>query len=133
MPTFDDVDELAGSLDGVSIGSSYRNKAWNVGKKSFAWERPLSKADVKRFGAVTPPGGPLLAVAVADLEDKEAVLAIGHAGVFTIEHFNGYPAVLIELDIVSTDVLRELIIDAWLAVSPERVVAEYLRPTAPDQ
>ena len=132
MPTFDDVNELAVSLEGVSIGSSYRNKAWNVGKKSFAWERPLSKADVKRFGAVSPPDGPLLAVAVADLEDKEAVLAVGHAGVFTIEHFNGYPAVLVELDVVSTEVLRELIIDAWLAVSPERVVADYLGRTSPE-
>ena len=132
MPTFDDVNELAVSLEGVSIGSSYRNKAWNVGKKSFAWERPLSKADVKRFGAVSPPDGPLLAVAVADLEDKEAVLAVGHAGVFTIEHFNGYPAVLVELDVLSTEVLRELIIDGWLAVSPERVVADYLGRTSPE-
>lgn len=132
MATFDDVNGIAAALDGVSIGTSYRNRAWNVGKKSFAWERPLSKADVKRFGPVAPPDGPLLAVAVADLEDKEAILAIGHAGVFTIEHFNGYPAVLIELDVVHDEVLRELIIDAWLAVAPERAVRAYLERTLPE-
>lgn len=118
MPTFDDVNAFATALEGVSVGESYRNVAWKVGKKSFAWERPLSKADIKRFGPDAPPAGPLLAVSVADLEDKEVILAQGHAGVFTITHFDGYPALLIELEVVDPDVLRELIVDAWLTASP---------------
>ena len=38
---------------------------------------------------------------VEDLAEKEAVLAAGNAGVFTIPHFDGYAAVLVQLDAVS--------------------------------
>jgi len=64
-------------------------------------ERPFSKADMRRFGAESPPEGPILAVSVADLADKEAVLASGEAAFFTIAHFDGYAAVLIQLKLVA--------------------------------
>ena len=54
------------------------------------------------------------------------MLAERHTGVFTIPHFDGYAAVLIQLDGVRDDVLRDLIVDAWLACAPARLAAEYL-------
>jgi hypothetical protein len=39
-------------------------------------------------------------------------------GVFTIEHFNNYPAVLVELGVIHERDLRDLLVDAWLAVAP---------------
>jgi hypothetical protein len=85
----------------------------------------FSKADIKRFGAEDPPSGPILAVATADLHEKEAILASGTVGVFTIEHFNKYPAVLVQLDIASEQEVCELITDAWLALAPKKLAAEY--------
>jgi hypothetical protein len=42
-------------------------------------ERPPSKADIKRFGDTALPEGPILAVRVADLGEKEVVLAAQRA------------------------------------------------------
>lgn len=117
--TLDDVAALALGLDGVTEGERHGNRTWFVGKKALAWERPFTKADLRRFGeaGVTPPAGEIVAVTVDGLVEKEAILAEGRRGVFTMAHFDGYPAVLIELRLVGTRVLRELVVDAWRTVS----------------
>jgi hypothetical protein len=127
MITFDDVARLARDLPEVTEGERHGNRSWSVNGKVFAWERSFSKADIKRFGDVPPPQGPILAVRVADLNEKEAVLAAHHAGFFTIAHFDGYSAVLIQLDRAGTKAVREAIIDAWLACAPPKLAEQYLK------
>ncbi len=126
MFSFADVDLICHTLPEVSRGTSYGHANWQVGKRGFAWERPLSKADIKRLAGAPAPAGPILAVSTADMADKAAVLSEEHPGVFTIEHFNNYPAVLIELDVVGADVLNDLILDAWLACAPAKLLETYL-------
>jgi hypothetical protein len=126
MPTLDDVERLATDLPAVTAGERYGNLTWLVGGKAFAWERPFSKADIKRFGASVPPEGPIVAVRVADLNEKEAVLAGSSKAFFTIPHFDGYAAVLIQLKRVTRKALQEAIVDAWLACAPPQLADEYL-------
>jgi len=98
MPvTLDQVDTYLRNLPAVTVGAKWGNTTWMVGDKGFAWQRPLSKADIKRFGDAPLPVGDLLAVRVENLDAKDALLAIAPPGFFTIQHFQGYPAVLIEL------------------------------------
>jgi len=122
MVTVEEVAGFAESLPEVTIGARHGNRTWFVAGKAFAWERPFTKADVKRFGEQTPPSGAILAVSVEDLVDKEAVLAAGTKGIFTMAHFDGYPAVLIQLSAIGKRALREAIVDAWLASAPPKVV-----------
>jgi hypothetical protein len=126
VATFADVEQIIAGLPEVTEGERFGHRTWFVGKKSFAWERPYSKADLKRFGDTTPPDGPILAVHVDGLEEKEAVLAAGRRGIFTIEHFDHYPAVLIQLRVVGRRVLRDAIVDAWLASAPRALADEFV-------
>ncbi len=117
---------MALALPEAAEGERYGNRSWSVTGKAFAWERPFSKADVRRFGATAPPDGPIVAVRVADLGEKEAVLGAQKEGFFTIPHFDGYAAVLIQLTVAARDDLREAIIDGWLACSAPGLVRQYL-------
>ena len=129
MATLEEAAALAAALPEVVEGEDkhgHGHRTWAVDGAVFAWERPFSKADIKRYGSETPPAGPILAVRVADLAEKEAILAAGTPGFFTIQHFNGFKAYLIQLDVVSGADLAEAIRDAWLSQAPPPLVAAYL-------
>ncbi|HVF33203.1 MAG TPA: hypothetical protein VM933_09215 [Acidimicrobiales bacterium] len=118
--SLDRVSQLAAALPEVTEGERGGGRTWSFGGKVFAWERGFSKADLKRFGDEPPPDGPILAVRVDGLEIKEAVLAGGRPGYFTIPHFDGYAAVLIQLKATTRSVVEEALIDGWSAVAPTR-------------
>jgi hypothetical protein len=125
VATIEDAAGLALGLPDVTEGERHGSRTWSVAGKAFAWERPFSKADIRRFGDEEPPAGPILAVRVEDLHEKEAVLAAGHRGFFTIPHFNGYAAVLIQLPATAAQPLRDAITDAWLACAPPALAREH--------
>ncbi|MEP6752543.1 MAG: MmcQ/YjbR family DNA-binding protein [Candidatus Dormiibacterota bacterium] len=119
--TLEDAAKIALALPNVTEGVRFRNRTWLVDGKGFAWERPLSKADVKRLGGQPAPEGPLLAVRVADMEQKEVLMMDPPDGFFDIEHFSGYPAVLIRLTVVDRQTITAAIVAAWYACASPKL------------
>ena len=71
------------------------------------------------------PNPKVLAVRVANLEEKEMLLAADDVKFFTEDHYNRFPAVLVRLPKIGTRELRELIVDAWRTQAPKATVAAY--------
>ena len=127
MVSLEDVGRLVAELPETVETTRHGYRTWAVGGKGYAWERPFSKADLKRFGNEVPPDGPILAIRVEDLAEKEVVLtARAGDGFFTIPHFDNYAAVLVELDEVSEPVLREALLDGWLVFAPPELAKAHL-------
>jgi hypothetical protein len=130
VATWDDVRRIALALPATSEESSRGIPGWRVKDKTFVWERPLRKADVKALGDRVPDG-PILAAYVADVGVKEALLADDPDFFFTTPHFDGYPAVLVRLERITVAELDELIAEAWLVRAPKRLAKEYLAASPP--
>ncbi len=123
MADQNDVRRIALSLPDTTEGFghfafSVRNGAK---EKGFAWvwmERPESKKP-------RVPRPDVLAVRVANRDEKEALLAADPQKFFTEPHYNGFPAVLVRLPAIDADELVELITDAWRSQAPRKLVRAY--------
>ena len=125
MATWEEVRRIALALPETDEHLTRGNTAWRVGKKLFVWERPLRKTDLEALGG-SAPEGPILGARVEHLLAKEALIADEPGIYFTIPHFDGYPAVLVQLDRISAADLEELTVEAWLSRAPKRLAESYL-------
>jgi hypothetical protein len=125
VATWDDVERIALALPETEEGTSYGNRSWQVKGKTFAWERPLRKADLRALGD-DAPDGPILGARVEHLVAKEALLADDPGVYFTTPHFDGYPAVLVRLERIGSGELEELITEAWLDRAPKRLAKTFI-------
>ena len=125
MADWDDVRRIALALPATSERVARSGVHWRVRDKLFVWERPLRRGDLEALGD-SAPEGPVLGARVEHLVAKDALVADPSGVFFTTPHFDGYPAVLVRLDAISVTDLDEVIVEAWLARAPKRLVAEYL-------
>lgn len=70
--------------------------------------------------------GEVLMLKVADLGEKEALLASDPGAYFTTPHYDGYAAVLVRLRAVDDGELEELLVEAWRACAPRRALVSYV-------
>jgi hypothetical protein len=90
MATFEDVARMAAELPDVTEGERYGNRTWLVGGKAFAWDRPFSKADIRRFGDQVPPDGDHRRLAgVRPAPARPAFRAVGHTAAIPVYQARG--------------------------------------------
>lgn len=126
MATWEDVARIALALPETSERDARGKRWWQVRDKGFVWERPLRKKEVESFEGDVPDG-PILAARVEHLGAKEALLADDPSVYFTTSHFDGYAAILVRLERITVEELRELVTEAWLSRAPKRLVDAYLK------
>jgi hypothetical protein len=124
VASWDDVRRIALSLPETSERTSRGNCQWRVKDKLFVWERPLRRSDLEALGDAAPDG-PILGARVEHLIAKEAIIADDPRVFFTTPHFDGYPAVLVQLQRIGSDELNELVIEAWLCRAPAKLARAY--------
>ncbi|MEO7324094.1 MAG: hypothetical protein ABIW82_04620 [Dokdonella sp.] len=95
----------------VLNGKKYKGFAW-------IWMERVSP------GKPRAPCPEVLAVRVANLDAKEALLMADQRTFFTEPHYDGYPAVLIRLKEIRVAELRVLLTDAWAVQAPKAMHAK---------
>jgi hypothetical protein len=122
MTTQDDVRRIALSLPEAAESDS--EFGFRVAGKQFVslWRERVDPKKPK------VPNAEVVVVHVADLGEKEALLASDPAKFFTTAHYDGYKAVLVRLPKVDVQELTELITDSWRLQAPPRLVEELERP-----
>ena len=111
MAGWDDIRRIALSLP-EAVEEPGERPAFRVRGKLFAWRSR------DRDGAT-------LALRV-DRDEKQMMLESRPDVYFHTPHYEGYPGVLVHLDAIDLDELRERIEDAWLIQAPKRLANDYL-------
>jgi hypothetical protein len=135
MASLDDVRAIALSLPETheAVDGHRGGAAWRTGTGLFVWERGPGKADLVKLADLgrSWPESPVVGVRTDGLDGKQALLESFPDAFFTIPHFDGYPAVLVRLDRIDLDLLREVVTDAWLLKTPKRIAKEWLAAHPP--
>lgn len=128
----EDIDEICASLPETELGTSWGDRpTWKVPRgdkgKGFVLYRAPGRT------AIDPETGEMyddLVVIMTPTEvEKHALVEDASTPFFTIDHFKGYNAVLVQqsrLDEIGRAELAEVITDAWAAKAPRTLVREHL-------
>lgn len=105
MPTWDDVLEIAAGLPEVEVSTWFRTPALRISKKGFARLR-------------SEDGG---LVVLCELDEKARLLDRGDPAFYTTPHYDGYPAILVDLRRIDREALEQAVTAAWMVKAPQRL------------
>jgi hypothetical protein len=123
MPTWSIVCRIMGALPEAVLDPPDRdNPAWRVRGKVVVRLNPSMRVpdeDERRRER-----GELIAIWV-DRAEREALVQEAPETFFLTPHWAAYPGVLVWVESVEEEQLRELLIDAWRDRAPKRVVRDW--------
>jgi hypothetical protein len=132
-----DIARICEALPEVELGTSwgdrptYKVPAGGKGKGFVIYRAPGNTAINPSTGE---PFDDLLVISVPNEESKIALVQSPDLPFFTIDHFSGYNAVLVQLSRLGemdVDELAEVLIDAWACKAPKRLVRDYFAARPP--
>jgi hypothetical protein len=128
----EDIDEICAALPDTELGISWGDRpTWKVprgpkGKGFLLYRAPGPTA-------VDPATGErytdLVVITTPTEVEKQSLVEDESTPFFTIPHFKGYNAVLVQqsrLGEITRQELEEIITDAWAAKAPKKLVKEHL-------
>ncbi len=128
----EDVDEICAALPDTELGISWGDRpTWKVPRgpkgKGFLLYRAPGRTAIDP--ATWAPYDDLVVITTPTEVEKQALVEDESTPFFTIPHFNGYAAVLVQqsrLGEITRQELEEVITDAWAAKAPKKLVKEHL-------
>ncbi len=128
VATPEDVDDICRGLPEVELGTSWGDlPTYKVRGKGFVIHRAPHRSAIDP--ATGEPYDDLLVITVPGESEKRALVEDERTPFFTIDHFNGYRAVLVQqsrLGELSRDELAEVLTDAWLTKAPKSLAKTIL-------
>jgi hypothetical protein len=110
MPSWADALAIATALPDTAESTSYGTPAVKVHGKLMARLRGDPEDRL---------------VVMCDLSEKEALLATGEPAFSTTPHYDGYGAILVDLELIDPAQLEELLTEAWRLNAPKELRKEY--------
>jgi hypothetical protein len=110
MPSWETVCELGAELPETEQGTWYGTPALKVRGKGFA--------RLRDDGAL---------VVMIDVLEREALIQEDPETFYITPHYQDYPAMLINLERVDPQELRERLIESWCRKAPKRLLREFER------
>jgi hypothetical protein len=118
MATIEDARRITRSFPGTTQGPD--GFAFGVGDKGFAWAW-MQRIEPKKPRVQRPD---ILAIRVSGDAEKQILLASDPVKFFTEPHYDGFPAILVNLAAVDEEELEELLLNAWRCRAPKRLLQE---------
>jgi hypothetical protein len=126
-----DIALICGSLPEVELGISWGDRpTYKVPRGAKGRGFVLYRAPGKT--AIDPSSGEmfsdLLVISVPDENAKTSLVQDAESPFFTIDHFDGYNAVLVQesrLGELDRDRLEEILVEAWACKAPKSLVRSY--------
>ena len=100
----------------------WRERQWPGVEESTSWGTPALKVKGKLLVRMREPDTLVL---MCDFDAKEFLMEFQPDVYFQIDHYKGYPAVLVRLSKVDPAELGDRIESAWRAAAPRKLVAEF--------
>lgn len=123
----DDIDEICMGLPEVEFGTSWGDRpTYKVRGKGFVLYRAPHRTAVDP--ATGEPFDDLLVIMTPTEVEKRALVEDDRLPFFTIDHFNGYNAVLVQLSRlgeIDREELVEIITEAWATKAPKPLARKY--------